>query len=244
MARHSKWANIKHRKSATDAKKGKIFTKLAKVVAVAAQKGGDMETNASLRVAVEKARAANVPAANIERAIKKGTGEAKDGVQMHEMIYEGYGPHGVAIMAFCLTDNTNRAFANLRNIMTKNGGSWGSSGCVAWMFTKKGVIVAEADQQKKDEFELLLIDAGAEDIEWDGDVVMVKTDPGVFEQCVKVFNGMVVQNSEVSLIAKEQKIINDEKITQEILELIDVLEEDDDVVEVVTNAIFPEFVGG
>lgn len=240
MARHSKWANIKHRKSATDAKKGKVFTKLAKVVAVAAQKGGDMDTNPSLRAAVEKARAANVPVVNIERAIKKGTGEAKDGVQMQEMIYEGYGPQGVAIMAFCLTDNTNRSFANLRNIMTKNNGSWGSSGCVSWMFERKGVIVADALQGKKDELELTLIDAGAENIEWDGDVVRVTTSPESFEQCLKVFDKGLVQNSEVSLIPKEQKIIKGEEASQEILDLIDTLEDDDDVVDVVTNASFQE----
>lgn len=138
MAGHSKWANIKHRKAASDAKKGKVFTKMAKVITVAAQQGGgDMEMNPSLRVAVQKAKSAGVPNDNIDRAIKKGTGELQAD-RLEEMVYEGYGPGGAALLIRCLTDNTNRSYRNLRDIMKKNGGSVGTSGCVAWMFERKG----------------------------------------------------------------------------------------------------------
>src|SRR5690606_8946025 len=174
MARHSKWANIKHRKSAVDAKKGKVFTRLSKLITVAAQQGGgDMEMNPSLRVAVQKAKAANLPADNIERAIKKGTGELKDGQRMEEMTYEGYGPGGVALIIRCLTENTNRSFANVREIMKKNGGNLGAGGCVSWMFKRRGVIESTANISNRDDFELQLIDAGAEEIEWEEGLVHV-----------------------------------------------------------------------
>jgi len=242
MARHSKWANIKHRKSATDAKKGKVFTKMAKLITVAAQSGGDMETNALLRAAVEKAKASNLPAVNIERAIKKGTGELKGEMRLVEITYEGYGPGGVAIMAKCLTENTNRSFANLRNIMTKNDGVWGSSGCVSWMFERKGIIEACLIIENRDDFELQLIDTGAETIEWDGDFVRLTCPPDSFEQCLKVFNKGVVQKSEVELVPKEEKIINELSSARAISSLIDLIEEDDDVVDVVTNAGYSEGV--
>jgi YebC/PmpR family DNA-binding regulatory protein len=243
MARHSKWANIKHRKGASDAKRGKIFTRLSRLITVAAQQGGgDMEMNAALRVAVQKAKAANLPADNIERAIKKGTGALKDGQRMEEMMYEGYGPGGVALIIRCLTDNTNRSYANLRNIMTKNDCSLGASGCVSWMFKRRGVIDGVGDAFKKDDLELRLIDAGAEDIFWDEDQVRVISPVESFEQCLKVFDTMVVQKSEISLLPEEEKLIDDVQIAKDITLLIDLLEQDDDVDEVFTNASFSEEV--
>lgn len=243
MARHSKWANIKHRKSAVDAKKGKIFTRLAKLITVAAQRGGDPEMNASLRMAIQKARAANVPADNIERALKKGTGELKDGQRMQEMSYEGFGPGGAALFIHCLTDNTNRSFANLRNIMTKKGGVLGASGCVTWMFRRIGVIEARISPPVvREDFELQLIDAGVEDIEWDDGIVRVFCGPEFFEQVLKVFNNADVQKSEITFIPQEKKVLGDIGSAQDLLGLIDALEEDEDVDEVFTNAEFSDEV--
>lgn len=166
MSGHSKWANIKHKKAATDAKKGKVFTKMAKVITVAAQQGGgDPEMNASLRLAIQKAKAAGVPAVNIERAVKKGTGELK-GDQLEEITHEGYGPDGIAILVRCLTDNTQRTYSHIRTIMTKNAGSIGSSGCVSYLFQRKGLIDADVGGANHDELELSLIDAGAESVDW------------------------------------------------------------------------------
>lgn len=241
MARHSKWANIKHRKGAADAKRGKIFTRLSKLITVAAQQGGgEMETNATLRAAVQKARDENLPADNIARAIKKGTGELKDGQRMEEITYEGYGPGGVALMIRCLTDNTNRSYKNVREVMTKNEGSLGTSGCVSWMFNRRGVIESSGPFANKEELELKLIDAGVEDISWEGEEVRVLAPVENFEQCLKAFNNLPVQKSEITLIPTEEKIIDDVQTSEKIYDLISLLEEDEDVDEVFVNASFPE----
>lgn len=242
MARHSKWANIKHRKSAVDAKKGKIFTRLAKLITVAAQRGGDPEMNATLRMAIQKARAANVPADNIDRALKKGTGELKDGQRMEEMTYEGFGPGGAALYIHCLTDNTNRSFANLRNIMTKNEGSLGASGCVAWMFRRVGVVEVRATSLVGEDSELRLIEAGAEDIEQEDGLIRVFCSPESFEQVSKVFNSDDVQKSEITFLPQEKKVLSDLPSAQALLKLIDALEVDDDVDEVFTNVEFSDEV--
>ncbi|MGE3279009.1 MAG: YebC/PmpR family DNA-binding transcriptional regulator [Candidatus Altimarinota bacterium] len=243
MARHSKWANIKHRKSAVDAKRGKIFTRLSKLITVAAQQGGgDIEMNASLRAAVQKAKEANLPADNIERAIKKGTGELKDGQRMQEISYEGYGPGGVAMIIRCLTDNTNRSYANVRNIMTKNDSSLGVSGCVSWMFQQRGVIESNATVPHQEAFELLLIDAGAEDIIWEEGGIRVLTSVESFERCLKVFDNLPVQKSELSLLPQEEKMIDDVQTAEKISKMIEQLEEEEDVDEVFTNASFSDEV--
>ncbi len=242
MAGHSKWANIKHKKAATDAKRGKVFTKMSKLITVAAQQGGgDADMNPSLRVAVQKAKAAGVPNDNIDRAIKKGTGELK-GDRLEEVTYEGYGPEGVAMLVRTLTDNTNRSYTNVRVIMSKNGGNLGSSGCVAWMFSRKGVISAAGITRDHDEVELELIDAGAENIDWDGNNVEVLCSSEGFEQCVEVFDSAKVQKSEMSLVAAEDKVIEDMETAQKIMNLVELLEEDDDVDEVFTNAEFSDSV--
>lgn len=241
MAGHSKWANIKHRKAAADAKKGKVFTKMAKNITVAAQQGGgDPDMNASLRLAIQRAKAAGVPNDNIDRAIKKGTGELK-GDQLEEVTYEGYGPEGVAILIRALTDNTNRSYTNIRTIMTKNGGSLGSSGCVAWMFHRKGTISATWTKDHE-ELELALIEAGAEDWSWEGDKIEVTTSPEAFEQCQKVFHEDQVQNAEMALIADDEKTIEDVQTGEKLMKLVELLEDDDDVDEVFTNADFSDEV--
>jgi len=242
MSGHSKWANIKHKKAAADSKRGKVFTKMAKLITVAAQQGGgDTEMNPSLRMAVQKAKSAGVPADNIGRAIKKGTGELK-GDRLEELIYEGYGPEGVAILMKVLTDNTNRSLSNVRTIMTKNGGNLGSSGCVAYLFERKGIIEADKVEVNHDELELSLIDAGAEDISWEGNFIHVETTPETFEQCSQVFDNIAVQKSEIGLVAKENREIEDVQKARQIIKLIDLLEDDEDVDEVFTNADFPDEV--
>ncbi len=242
MAGHSKWANIKHKKAATDSKRGKVFTKMSKLITVAAQQGGgDPAMNPSLRMAVQKAKAAGVPNDNIDRAIKKGTGELK-GDRLEEVTYEGYGPEGVALLVRTLTDNNNRSYTNVRVTMAKNGGSLGSSGCVAWMFSRKGVIRAEGIERDHDELELELIDAGAEDIAWEGDCVEVVCTTEGFEQCVEVFDSAKVQKSDITLLPAEEKVIDDVQTAEKIMNLIELLEDDDDVDEVFTNADFSDEV--
>ena len=240
MAGHSKWANIKHKKAAADAKRGKVFTKMSKLITVAAQQGGgDPDMNPSLRMAIQKAKGVGVPNDNIDRAIKKGTGELK-GDRLEEVVYEGYGPDGVAFLITCLTDNTNRSLTNIRTILTKNGGSLGSSGCVAWMFERKGVIEASPKGRDREELELELIEAGAEDLQWEEDVVTVVCSPEAFEQCEKVFHSENVQKSDLSLLPQEEKLIEDVQNAEKILKLVELLEDDDDVDEVFTNADFPD----
>ena len=238
MAGHSKWANIKHKKAAADSRRGKVFTKMAKLITVAAQQGGgDIEMNPSLRMAIAKAKAAGVPSDNIERAVKKGTGELK-GDRLEEVIYEGYGPDGVALLVRCLTDNTNRSLSNVRDILNKKGGSLGGSGCVAWMFERKGVFEVCGVQVDKEPFELELIDAGGEEIDWEGHDVRVICPPECFEQVQKVFDGLDVQKAEICLVSLEEKEIDDVEKAEKILGILEKLEDDDDVDEVSSNASF------
>lgn len=240
MSGHSKWSSIKHKKANLDAKRGVVFTKMAKLITVAAQQGGgDPDMNASLRTAIQKAKTAGVPNDNIDRAVKKGTGELK-GDRLEELIYEGYGPEGTAILIKCLSDNTNRTLNNVRTIMTKNGGNMGSSGCVAYLFERRGLIEADDVSCDHDELELSLIDAGAEDISWDGDEVYVETSPESFEQVLKVFDNISVRKSEISLVAKEDKDVNNEQSAAKIIKLVGLLEDDEDVDQVITNASFSD----
>ena len=181
MSGHSKWSSIKHKKAATDAKRGKIFTKLIKEITVAARMGGgDIEANPRLRTAVAAARSENMPKENIERAIKKGTGEL-EGVNYEESTYEGYGPGGAAVLIESLTDNKNRTVADIRSIFGKNGGNLGENGCVAWMFDKKGYIAVESNSIDEEALMETALDAGAEDIREDDSNFEVITAPGDFE---------------------------------------------------------------
>lgn len=244
MSGHSKWATIKHAKGAADAKRGQLFTKFIKEISIAARMGGgDPAANPRLRTAILKARAANMPKDNIERAIKKGTGEL-GGAVYEEKLYEGYGPGGVAILVEVLTDNNNRAAANVRNIFSKSGGNLGATGSVAYMFNRKGVIEYDAEAVKEDEVMEVALEAGAEDIVTEDGVITVTTDPGDFEGVLEVLQGKGYESvsAEVAMVPDMYSSVDTETATK-LQKLIDRLEEDDDVQNVYTNADFPEGFG-
>lgn len=236
MAGHSKWANIRHKKSKEDAKRGQMFTKLARQITVAVKEGGpDPESNFRLRLAIENARSVNMPNDNIERAIQRGIG-GLDGDNFEEVIYEGYGPNGVAIMLAALTDNRNRTAGELRHRFSKYGGNLGESGCVAWMFDRKGLLVLEREGLDEDEVMLQALEAGADDVIVNEDVFEITTDPQVFAQVKQDLEagGMKFIGAELSWIPKNHVAITPEQEAT-IEKLIDALEELDEVQEVYTN---------
>ncbi|MBR2462118.1 MAG: YebC/PmpR family DNA-binding transcriptional regulator [Spirochaetaceae bacterium] len=244
MSGHSKWATIKHAKGAADAKRGQLFTKFIKEISIAARMGGgDPAANPRLRTAILKARAANMPKDNIERAIKKGTGEL-GGATYEEKLYEGYGPGGVAILVEVLTDNNNRAAANVRNIFSKSGGNLGATGSVAYMFNRKGVIEYDAEVVSEDEVMDVALEAGADDIVTEDGIITVTTDPASFESVLEVLQGKGYESvsAEVAMIPDMYSAVDTETATK-LQKLIDRLEEDDDVQNVYTNADFPEGFG-
>ena len=241
MSGHSKWATIKHAKGAADAKRGQLFTKFIKEISISARMGGgDPSSNPRLRTAILKARAANMPKDNIERAIKKGTGELGGSVY-EEKIYEGYGPGGVAVLVEVLTDNNNRAAANVRNIFSKSGGNLGATGSVAYMFNRKGVIEYDAEVVKEDEIMEAGLEAGAEDIAEDGGVITVTTDPTDFETVLEFLQnkGYESVSAGISMVPDTYSTL-DADTTRKVLKLIDRLEEDDDVQNVYSNIDIPE----
>ena len=242
MSGHSKWHSIKHKKAATDAAKGKVFTRHAKIIAIAARGGGDPEMNPTLRLAIDNAKKDNMPNNNIERAIKKGTGEDKDAAEIMEITYEGYGPNGVAIIVKTLTDNKNRTVANIKHTFSKNGGNLGENGSVAWMFALKGVIEIDCKEDEKEEVELLAIDAGAEDIVSEDDFFQVYTAPEDLHKVKKNIEekGIKVGNAQISYLAKNTVIISDESQAKKVLKLVSSLEEDEDVDSVAANFDIPE----
>jgi len=235
MAGHSKWANIKHRKGAQDAKRGKIFTKLIKEITVAAKiGGGDLESNARLRLAVDKAKQANMPKDNIERGIKKGTGDL-DGVTYEEGVFEGYGPGGVAVIVEFMTDNRTRTVADVRHAFNKYGGSLGVSGSVAFMFDRKGQIIFTEDNDFDTIFEAAL-EAGAEDVKEEDGVIEVITDPTEFETVKNSLEeqGLKYQSAEVTMIPQNLNPVEG-KQAESLIKMIDVLEDNDDVQNVYAN---------
>ena len=241
MSGHSKWATIKHAKGAADAKRGQLFTKFIKEISIAARMGGgDPNANPRLRTAILKARAANMPKDNIERAIKKGTGEL-GGATYEEMLYEGYGPGGVAVLVEVLTDNKNRAAANVRNIFSKSGGNLGATGSVSYMFNRKGVIEYDAEVVNEDEMMEAGLEAGAEDIVAEDGVITVTTDPSDFESVLDALQakGYESVSAEVSMVPDTYSSL-DEETTRKVLKLIDKLEEDDDVQNVYSNIDVPD----
>jgi YebC/PmpR family DNA-binding regulatory protein len=241
MSGHSKWATIKHKKGALDAKRGQVFTKLIKEISVAARMGGgDPEANARLRNALLKARASNMPKDNIERAIKKGTGEL-EGVQYSEITYEGYGPGGVALLIDVLTDNRNRTAAEIRNILSKGGGNLGEAGCVAYLFKRKGIIGLDASKVAEDDVLAVALEAGAEDVTNDGETIEVVTSPEAFESVLQAIEkaGMVHTMAEVSMDPETPlSLRNDE--TRKAVRLIEALEDSDDVQSVSSNLDIPK----
>ncbi|MBW2519742.1 MAG: YebC/PmpR family DNA-binding transcriptional regulator [Deltaproteobacteria bacterium] len=235
MAGHSKWANIKHRKGAQDAKRGKIFTKIIKELTVAARiGGGDPESNSRLRTAVDKAKQANMPKDNIDRAIKKGTGDL-DGVNYEEGIFEGYGPGGVALIVEFLTDNRTRTVADVRHIFSKYGGNLGVSGSVSFLFERKGLISFNTDHDFEEIFEVAL-EAGAEDVKDEGDIYEVVTDSSNFLDVRDAMTeaGLKYETAEVTMIPSTQTVLEG-KQAETMLKMMDVLEDNDDVQNVYAN---------
>jgi YebC/PmpR family DNA-binding regulatory protein len=238
MAGHSKWKNIQHRKGRQDAAKAKIFTKISKEIYQAARSGGaDPNTNTRLRAAIAKAKDANIPNDNIERTIKKATGQL-DGVSYEEIIYEGYGPGGVAVMVEALTDNRNRTAADVRHIFTKNGGNLGESGCVGFMFDRKGLIEISREEKELDEDSVMMValDAGAEDFEATEESFEIKTAPEDFEAVRTALEeaGYELETAEISMIPQNTvKVTGDDAV--KMMKLMDMLESNDDVQDVYAN---------
>jgi YebC/PmpR family DNA-binding regulatory protein len=239
---HSKWSTIKRKKGAADAKRGKIFTRLIKEITVAARMGGgDPEGNPRLRSAIATAKSENMPKDNIERAIKKGTGEL-EGAVYEEISYEGYGPGGVAILVDCMTDNKNRTVADIRHAFSKSGGNLGETGCVSWMFDKKGSILV--DKETIDEEELMdqALEAGAEDVVEEDNVFQVVTTPDDFESVREALEaeGVKFIEASVSMIPQNVVEVTEEKPAKQILRLLESLEEHDDVQSVSANFDIPD----
>lgn len=241
MSGHSKWATIKRKKGALDAKRGKIFTKLIKELTIAAREGGgDPTANPRLRLAVDNAKAANMPQDNIERAIKKATGEL-EGVTYHELTYEGYGPAGVAILVEVATDNKNRIVAEVRHLFSKYGGSMGENGSVAWMFDRKGVISLPKQGKSEDDIMEIILDAGAEDLQTEEEFFEIQTPLESFEPVRKAIaeKDLSIENASLQWIAKNTvPVAGDE--AEKVMKLIEALEDNDDVQNVYSNADIDE----
>jgi YebC/PmpR family DNA-binding regulatory protein len=244
MSGHSKWSTIKRKKGATDAKRGKIFTKLAKEIIVAARLGGgDINMNPRLRAAVADARAENMPKDNIERAIKKGTGEL-EGQSYEEVIYEGYGVGGVAVLVESMTDNKNRTVPDLRHIFSKNGGNLGENGCVAWLFDKKGLITVDKKAVGEEKLMDIALEAGAEDVREQEKEFEVVTPASDFEAVKKALDDQKVPYlaAEITMLPKTTVQIEDEKQAQQVLRLMEALEDYDDVQHAYANFDIPDAI--
>ena len=236
MSGHSKWSTIKHKKAAIDAKRGKLFSKLAKEIAIAAKMGGgDVAMNVRLRSAVEKAKSNSMPSRNIENAIKKGTGD-KEGLRYEEVTYEGYGPYGVAIMVECLTDNKNRTVSSVRSLFSKHGGSLGESGSVAWQFEKKGVIFITQESVEEEALMTLILEVGAEDMITSQEGYMVMTDPSAFNEVLEAIKekGVATVSAEVTMHPKNTLDIS-KQAGEKIIQLVGLLDDLDDVQSVSSN---------
>jgi YebC/PmpR family DNA-binding regulatory protein len=236
MSGHSKWATIKHKKGALDAKRGKIFTRLIKEITIAAKLGGgDPDGNPRLRGAVLAAKAENMPSDNIKRAIQRGTGEL-EGVSYEEITYEGYGPGGVAIIVDVLTDNKNRAVSEIRHAFSKNGGNLGADGAVAWMFTTKGVIVVSKENASEEKLTEIVLDAGAEDLADEGEVWEILTDPKDFEAVSNAIKaaGITPESAEVTKIASTYTKLEGSQANA-MIRLLETLEDLDDTQNVYSN---------
>lgn len=244
MAGHSKWANVKHRKARVDAQKGKVFTKLAREIIIAAREGGgDLDANFRLRLAVQKAREANMPGDNISRAIQKGTGEL-DAVSLEQFNYEGYGPGGVAVLLEIMTDNRNRTAAEIRSIFTRRGGNMGESGCVAWMFKRMGFISIDKQENNisEDELMLLALESGAEDFKDEGNSYIILTAPEEFEKVKDSLTGQgpVLATAEVTMVPQNTIPVSEQEEAKKLLDLLDALEDQDDVQNVYANFDIPD----
>ncbi len=243
MSGHSKWSSIKHKKGAADAKRGMVFTKLIKEITVAARLGGgDPDGNPRLRTAIQAAKAENMPKENIERAIKKGTGEL-EGVSYEEVNYEGYGPGGVALLVECLTDNKNRTVADIKHILDRHGGSLGEPGCVSWMFEKRGMIIFDKDKVEEDKLLDVALEAGADDVREEESSFEVITAPSLLEEVRGAFDDMemVYSVAEISMVPQTNVRLEGKKAEQ-MLNLMGAFEENDDISNVYANFDIPDEV--
>ena len=240
MSGHSKWATIKHKKAATDAKRGSLFTKLIKEISVAARGGGNPDTNPRLRVAIERAKESSMPSDNIDRAVKKGTGQL-EGVTYEDITLEGYGPGGVAIYVEGVSDNKNRTTAEVRTIFTKRGGNMAGAGSVAWMFEKKGYIVVSKTNAEEDKLMGVALDAGAEDMIVEDGNYAIKTSPQDFFKVKKAIDdaGIKTEDAQISLLPKNTVKVEGPD-AKKILELVDAIEEHEDVQHVYANFDIPD----
>ena len=243
MSGHSKWASIKHKKGAADAKRGKLFTKLIREITVAARGGGgNTDTNPRLRLAIQRAKEANMPQDNIDRGIKKGTGEL-EGVSYEEVTYEGYGPSGIAIMVEVLTDNKNRTSSAIRNLFAKRGGNMAGQGSVSWMFEKKGYMVIKKELIEEDKLMSIALDAGAEDLKTEESTYAITTQPQDFESVKKAIeeNNIKIEAAEITSVPKSTiKVVGDG--AKKLLSLVNELEDNDDVQNVYANFDIPDEV--
>jgi len=242
---HSKWSSIKHKKGAADAKRGKLFSKLSRALIVAAREGGgDPAANLALQNAIEKARSYSMPKENIERAIARGSGADTDADSFEQVVYEGYGPSGVAILVEALTDNRNRTAADVRAAFAKHDGNLGGSGAVAWLFERRGVIMVDADRADEDELMLAAAEGGADDVELDGSSFSVTCAPEALTAVREAIEqaGIEVDSAELTMVPKTTVSLDEEGAAKKTLRLIDTLEESDDVQEVYSNFDIPEQV--
>jgi YebC/PmpR family DNA-binding regulatory protein len=242
---HSKWSSIKHKKGAADAKRGKLFSKLSRAIIVAAKEGGgDPSGNLALQNAIEKAKSYSMPKDNIDRAIAKGSGADADASAFETVIYEGFGPSGVAVIVEALTDNRNRTASDVRHTFAKNGGNLGGSGAVAWLFERRGLVIVDATGVDEDELMLAAAEGGAEDIELDGSTFTVTTDAQFLSAVREAIEaaGFTVDSAELTMIPKTTVEVDDEGDAKKVLRMIDELEDNDDVQDVYANFDIPERV--
>jgi YebC/PmpR family DNA-binding regulatory protein len=242
---HSKWSTIKHKKGAADAKRGKLFSKLARAIIVAAKEGGgDPAGNLALQNAIEKARSYSMPKDNIERAIARGSGADADAASFETIVYEGYGPSGVAVLVEALTDNRNRTAAEVRHLFAKNDGNLGTAGAVAWLFERRGVAMVAADGVDEDELTLAAAEGGADDVTQDGSSFQVLAAPESLSSVRAALEaaGFTVESAELTMLPKTTVAVEDESAAKKIVRLMDALEDNDDVQDVYANFDIPERV--
>ena len=241
MSGHSHWAGIKHKKAATDAKRGKAWSKVARMIIVAAKSGGgDPSANLTLRYAIDKAKAVNMPRDTIEKAVKKGTGEL-EGVHFVEIVYEGYGPSGVAVVVEALTDNHTRTASEIKRLFERHGSSLGTSGCVNWMFSKKGLITVNAANVNEEELMEIALSAGADDMQNTGSVFEITCDLSAYEKLIKALKdkGIATEVAEISMVPQSTVTISDEKAARKIIALMEELEDHEDVQNTYSNFDIP-----
>jgi YebC/PmpR family DNA-binding regulatory protein len=242
---HSKWSSIKHKKGAADAKRGQLFSKLSRAIIVAAKEGGpDPAGNLALQNAIEKARSYSMPKDNIERAIAKGSGADAEGSTFETVIYEGYGPEGVAVLVEALTDNRNRTASEVRHLFAKHGGNLGTTGAVAWQFERKGVVLVLADGVDEDALVLVVAEAGAEDVELDGSSFVVTSAPETMSAVRAAVEaaGFTIESVELAMVPKVSVAVADEGVARQVIRLVEGLEDTDDVQDVYANFDIPEAV--